>query len=49
VNLRALGDLAEGCHRNVQDAFMTGRLLARLPPAELVHRYTLGVFEEGTP
>jgi hypothetical protein len=45
VNLRALGDLAEGCAANVERAFRTGRLRARIPADDLLIRYSFSTGE----
>lgn len=41
VNLRALGELAEGCNSAVMAAWHEGRLQSRLEPIELVIRYSV--------
>jgi hypothetical protein len=45
--LRALGHLAEDCHRAVQTAFRGGQLVARLTPREIALRYTIGMYDDG--
>lgn len=43
VSLRLLGDLVEGCHRNIQRRLVADTLASRLEPDVLVTRYTLRI------